>query len=79
MNEAIVGLEIGLDRFSRDCSLRQQKNLQGWRVDASRLVAHMEPHPLSRTTLAREGQVGLGVDPNLDAMLHPITFMKYRQ
>lgn len=57
MTEAIVGFEIGLDRFSRYFRLRQQKTLRGWRVDASRLVAHKEPHPLSRTTLPERGRL----------------------
>ena len=45
---------------------RQQKSPSEKGRRFSRLVAHLEPHSLSRSTLPG-GQVGMGVGPNLNA------------
>ena len=47
---------------------RQQKSPSGKGRRFSRLVAHLEPHSLSRSTLPG-GQVGMGVSPNLNALV----------
>lgn len=79
MTEAIVGFEIGLDRFSRYFQIASTKNPP--RVEGRRFPLGCSQRATSAFTnhLAREGQVGLGVDPNLDAILHPISLMKSRQ
>lgn len=43
-----------------------------WRVDVSRLVAHKEPHPLTRSTLPGKGRLAWALDCLETLVIHPI-------